>query len=179
VTLTAASTLPDVAAAVGGALRRAGIAAVLTGGGCATLYSAGAYLSRDLDFILSSAVGQRQLDQTMGTVGFTRDGDRYVHPATPFFVEFPSGPLGIGDDLAITPVTLRVGRSSILALSATDACRDRLAAFYHWSDRQSLRAAVEIARRQRVNLAMIERWSRREGHADKHDEFRHELTRRR
>jgi hypothetical protein len=64
-----------------------------------------------------------------------------------FFVEFPVGPLGIGRDLAVKPVQIRIGGGArrIRALSATDCCRDRLAAFYHWNDRQSLDAAVDIA----------------------------------
>lgn len=48
---------------------------------------------------------------------------------------------------------LRVGRGRTLALSPTDACRDRLAAFYHWSDRGGLAAAVAIAQRHRVNMS--------------------------
>jgi hypothetical protein len=176
--LTARSTLADVAAVVARALEEAGIPAVLTGGACATLYSKGAYQSSDLDFILRGGT-RRTIDDAMKTIGFTREADRYVHRATPFFVEFPRGPLAIGDDFNIRPVSLKVGRRSVQALSATDSCRDRLAAFYHWSDRQSLEAAVEIARRHRVSLDVIRRWSEREGHREKFEEFESEIDRRR
>jgi hypothetical protein len=159
-------------------LRDAGIVAVLTGGACATFYSDGAYQSHDLDFILRSGGTKASLDAAMTAIGFRRDGDRYVHHATPFFVEFPRGPLAIGDDVEIKPVEIDLGRGSALALSATDACRDRLAAFYYWADRQSLRVAVDIARRRRVNLAAIERWSVREGQHEKFEDFRRELRRR-
>ena len=108
----------------------------------------------------------------MSGIGFMRDGDRYTNPGTPFFVEFPRGPLAIGDDVDIRPVELKIGRGRALALSPTDACRDRLAAFYHWSDRQSLRSAVEIARRHRVKMAAIKRWSDREGASERFEEFR-------
>ena len=176
-TLTSRSPLADVAAAVAAALRDAGIVAVLTGGACATLYSDGAYQSHDLDFILRGSANRRSLDDAMATLGFTRNRDRYVHATTPFFVEFPRGPLAIGDDLAVTPVVLRLRRGEVLALSATDACRDRLAAFYHWADRQSLRTAVLIARRSTVNLGIIRRWSTREGYEENFREFIHELRR--
>jgi hypothetical protein len=152
-------------------LRQADIVAVLTGGACATLYTRGAYHSHDLDFIVRSGGTRKSLDAAMAAIGFQRDGDRYVHDATPLFVEFPRGPLAIGDDVDITPVTLRLRRGSTLALSPTDSCRDRLAAYYFWNDRQSLRTAVEIARRQRVQLRTIERWSVREGHAEKFRDF--------
>lgn len=177
--ITTRSTLAEVAAAVAGALRRAGIAAVLTGGACATFHSGGAYQSTDLDFVIRGRGPRRSLDAAMSAVGFVRHGDRYEHPRSVFFVEFPRGPLAIGDDFNITPIDLKLRAGSVLALSPTDACRDRLAAFFHWSDRQSLRVAVEIARRRRVNLDLIRRWSRRESHLAKFEEFLGELKRRR
>lgn len=174
--LTRRSTLAEVAAAVAAALRLAHIDAVLTGGACATFYSKGAYQSHDLDFIIRSGGTRRSLDEAMSSVGFVRDGDRYTHPRTPFFVEFPKGPLAIGDDLAITPVVLEVGDGSTPALSPTDTCRDRLAAFYHWSDRQSLDVAVQVALRTRVDISVIRTWSAKEGFESKFSDFLTELN---
>jgi hypothetical protein len=162
---------------VGDVLRRAGIRAVLTGGACANLYTRGAYLSRDADFVLATPCSREDLDRALGTVGFRRDRDRYVHPLVAFFVEFPRGPLGIGEDVRIRPVWRTRLNSRTLALSATDACRDRLAAFYHWSDRQSLAAAVAIARRNRIGFAKVRDWSREEGQLDGYGTFLAELRR--
>ena len=178
-TITRRSSLAEVAAIVAAALGRAGIEAVLTGGACVSIYLGGAYLSHDLDFVVRGSGTRRALDAAMEAVGFARDGDRYLHASSPFFVEFPGGPLSIGDDAEIVPVVLRFRGGSILALSATDACRDRLAAFYHWSDRQSLEVAVAIARRRRVNLRKIRTWSLREGAEDRFLEFRTALRSRR
>ena len=168
-----------MAAAVGLALKSAGIDAVLTGGACATIYSRGAYLSHDLDFIVRAGATRAKLDDALASVGFTRDHDRYTHPATSFFLEFPPGPLSIGGDASIKPAPLRIGRITIAALSPTDCCRDRLAAFYHWSDRQSLKSAVEVAVRSRVRMPAIREWSAREGASDKFEEFRAQVARRR
>jgi hypothetical protein len=170
-TISKRASIKDVAAAVGRALQQASIEAVLTGGACATIYSDGACVSRDLDFIVRSGGTRAALDAALASVGFVRDHDRYLHPATPFIVEFPRGPLSIGDDPNIKPAEMRIGRTTIAALSPTDSCRDRLAAFYHWSDRQSLRSAVEIALRHRVSMATIRKWSEREGAAEKFGEF--------
>lgn len=161
--LTARSALADVAVAVGDELRRSGIRAVLTGGACANLYSDGAYASLDADFVLLAPCTTDELDRAMAKLGFARRKDRYVHPDLEFFVEFPRGPLGIGEDVQIRPVLQSRGTRKTLALSATDACRDRLAAFYHWNDRQSLAAAVSIAVANRVSLRKIREWSRMEG----------------
>ncbi len=175
--VSAASGLEEVAAAVAGALEQAKIRAVLTGGGCATIYSGGEYQSEDLDWIIQSPTTQRELDDAMGSIGFKRKrkGDHYVHPKSRFFVEFPRGPLAIGRDLKITPVRVQLGPRRITALSPTDSCRDRLAAFYHWNDRQSLDTAILIALSRKVNVSQIRRWSADEKSTERFEEFVREL----
>ena len=170
-TLTSRSTLTSVAAFVARALARSRIRAVLTGGACATLYSQGEYQSSDLDFILQSAVTPAKLDAVMKTIGLRRVGNYYEHPRSPFIVEFPAGPLGIGADIDIRPVVHKIRGVGVRMLSPTDSCRDRLAAFYHWNDRQSLLTAVQIARHRKVDLAAIRNWSAREGASSRFSEF--------
>lgn len=169
-TLTRDSTLEDVALTVGAQLTRRGIRAVLTGGACVAIRT-GTYVSKDADFVLQSNVRQQALDEALRELGFERRGDCYVHSETPFFIEFPPGPLLIGDDLAIAPVQLAAGGTTAFALSATDSCRDRLAAFYLWNDRQALKLAVEIARKQVVDLDAVKVWSVNEGKAEEHETF--------
>jgi hypothetical protein len=178
VKLSRKSSLARVAACVSDALARAGIRAVLTGGACATLYSSGAYESFDLDFVLQSAVPPKRLDEIMRSIGFRRRANQYEHAAARYLVEFPPGPLGLGADIRIRPVPYQVGPIRILVLSATDSCRDRLASFYHWNDRQALAAAIAVARRHRVNLERIGKWSRTEGATAEYREFLGMLGRR-
>ena len=177
--LSARTSLGATAAVVAGALRAGGIRAVLTGGACAALYSAGAYHSRDLDFIVVGSVTQAGMDRAMTSVGFSRRRDRYVHPSARFYVEFPRGPLAIGGEYRIRPVSRSTTHGRILMLSATDSCRDRLAAFYHWGDRQSLTVAAWIAIRNRVNVSTLRRWSSAEGMVDRFEDFLAEIGRER
>jgi hypothetical protein len=179
VKITAGTALEAVAVTVGEALATNGIRAVLTGGACAGIYSGGLYSSQDVDFVLEGRVELSTLDEVMASLGFARSGNRYVHPDSPFWVEFPRGPLGVGGDLDVRPVPLRVSDRTTLALSPTDSCRDRLAAFFHWSDRQSLAVAVEIAHRNDVDIARIRRWSSAEGKLARFEEFERNLGRRR
>jgi hypothetical protein len=165
-----------VAAAVMGALRKARIRAVLTGGACAAFYSGGFYYSEDVDVILQSSPSQKVLDDTMSIVGFKRFVDHFEHPKSRYFVEFPRGPLSIGDDTAILPVERRIAGVTVRILSPTDSCRDRLSAFYHWRDRQSFATAISIALRNRVDLRKIGAWSEREGVSAAFDEFSRELA---
>lgn len=171
------SNITDVVVAVARTLERGGIGVVLTGGACASIYSGGQYFSRDVDFIILSDVTASQLDKAMAAAGFHRRGNLYVHSKTQFYVEFPKGPLAIGRDYSIRPSPLQLKRRTVAALSPTDSCRDRLAAFYFWSDRQSLQAAVSIASNNRLNFAKIRRWSAEEGFLDKYQEFVSDLKR--
>ena len=107
----------------------------------------------------------------MESIGFTRRRDRYVHPRSRFYVEFPWGPLAIGGEYRNLPVTSSTPHGRMLMLSAADSSRDRLAAFYHWGDRQSLTVAAWIAARNRVNLATLRRWSTAEGAAEGCEQF--------
>ncbi len=92
---------------------------------------------------------------------------------------FPRGPLTIGGDDRIRPVEYASGPRRCLALSATDSCRDRLAAFYHWNDRQSLEVAVLIALINRLDWRIVRDWSAGEGFAARYDEFVKEVRRER
>lgn len=153
------------------ALQREGVRAVLTGGACASIYTRGAYQSVDLDFVLQGLVPPKSLDRAMKTIGFARRGNQYFHASARFYVEFPPGPLAIGSDYDIRPVTRRIGGAGIFLLSATDSCRDRLAAYLHWDDRQGLETAIAIALRSRIDLAAIHDWSVREGALAQFEKF--------
>lgn len=173
------STLESVAISVGDALRRHGVHAVLTGGACASIHSAGGYTSSDVDFILGDATAPGRVAAALESLGFQRRIDRFVHSTCPYFVEFPRGPLAIGRDTTLRPVRIRRAAKVTLALSATDSCRDRLAAYYHWRDRQALQAAVAIALQNRLAYARIRRWSIEEGALEEYGRFLDEVRRRR
>lgn len=125
----------------------------------------------DLDFIITSDARQSELEEAMATAGFRRRVDQYFHPECRFYVEFPPGPLAIGGDYRIVPIERSVGRLTILTLSATDSCRDRLAAFLHWGDRQSLSTAVAIALRNPVDMDAMRAWADREGRPERFLQF--------
>ncbi len=173
VTISAGSTLPEVALLVAAALNAHGVRAVLTGGACVSIYTKGAYVSQDADFVIQTVGAglQQRVEDALARLGFVRKNDRYVHDQTAFYIEFPPGPLSIGHDLDIRPVEVSVGSGSALMLSATDCCRDRLAAFYFWDDRQSLGLAVDVALHQDIDLRVIKAWSVEEGSEEKYREF--------
>jgi hypothetical protein len=64
-------------------------------------------------------------------------------------------------DYSIRTFDRRVGR--FCSQSFTDSVKDRLAAFYHWKDLQSLEQAVLVARQHTIDLNEVRRWSQAEG----------------
>ena len=106
-------------------------------------------------------------------LGYRRTADFYVHSGSPFPLEFPPGPLMVGDDLIDRWDTIRRADQVLYVLSATDSCRDRLAAFMFWNDFSALEQALAVchARRPKIDFALIRDWCRRAGHIEKFNLF--------
>ena len=84
----------------------------------------------------------------MKEIGFIKKGKNYVYPECEhFFVEFPSGPLGIGEDNNIKPNEEIIDGSVIKILSPTDCVKDRLASYIHWQASDCLDQAIMVAKK--------------------------------
>jgi hypothetical protein len=156
-------TVGELAAYISSHLRECGIEVVLSGGSCVTIYSAGEYVSMDLDFIDTRFATQRAIKESMGAIGFTPENRYFKHPETDLLVEFPSGPPAVGKEPIGSINKMEFSTGVLWILSPTDCVKDRLAAYYHWSDLQSLEQAVLVAQSNPVDLREIERWSKAEG----------------
>lgn len=174
--ITSDSTLRQVAFIVCTALQRVGVTAVLTGGSAATIWSGGAYQSHDCDFIISFHEKDAPAEETLRLLGYTEYGGTYRHKESPFTLEFPPGPLSVGDEIISKWDTLRESDLLLHILTPTDSCRDRLAAFYHWTDYSSLSVAVAVAQRNQIDMARIRTWSDIEGASAKYAQFRRALS---
>lgn len=148
-----------------------GIHAVLTGGSVVTIFSRDAYVSLDLDFIIQGYVAPKHLKKAMAEIGFQEQNRYFTHPDTALFVEFPAGPLSVGDEPIQEIRSLTYPTGTLRIISPTDSVKDRLAAWYHWKDRQALEQALLVALAQDVNTKEIERWSDKEGHTQACKDF--------
>ena len=156
------STLEDVAMIVCKALKDSGIDAVLTGGAVVSIYTENQYMSYDLDFI--SNVGGREIEAAMDKIGFRKTKDRYFeHPETDFFVEFPTPPLAIGNKPVESFEVIESPVGYLKLLTPTHSVMDRLAAWYHWNDPQSLEQALLVAKEREIDMDEIRAWSDAEG----------------
>jgi hypothetical protein len=165
--ITAKSTLTDVAFAVCTALHANGGVAVLTGGSAATYYAPDAYQSRDLDFVITMKGANGA--EALRSLGFVLRGNFYVHPRSPYTLDFPPGPLAVGDEEITNWATVTRGDQKLFVLRAFDSCRDRLASYLFWNDLSGLEQALAVhqARQNEVSLADLRAWARREGQAKK------------
>jgi len=170
-------SIGEIAALVADHLQRNGISVVLTGGACVSIYTDNRYQSYDLDFIEEGRAGRKKLRDILATLGFTEKDRYFVHPETPFFVEFPAGPLAIGDEMVREVVELRFETGGLRLLSATDCVKDRLTHYYHWKDRQCLEQAMMVAANADVDLEEVRRWSQKEGMDEEFERIQEKLTR--
>lgn len=153
-------SLEEVAALVCSTLDEHGISVVLSGGSVVTIYSNAEYVSYDLDFIPIGLA--RKVDRAMKSLGFEKQQRHWRHPRSRYWVEFPSGPVVIGEE-TIREFAERESSTGVLRLlRPTECVMDRLAWYFHGADPQCLEQAIRVASLHAVDLARIERWARGE-----------------
>ena len=160
---------------VGKHLADNGFDAVLVGGAVVSIYTDGAYESGDLDFIIQN-ISKEKLPNVMKEIGFIKTGKNYINPeCMHLFVEFPTGPLGIGEDYNIEEVRVEFEGTKIKILSPTDCIKDRLASYIHWNAEECLDQAIMVAKAHKHNTASIKRWCIGENALDAFKEFQKQL----
>ena len=172
-------SMEELAAYVCDILEKEGIETVLSGGCCVELYSKGRYTSDDIDLIDRYNGGHRKIKEIMEKIGFKEYKMKryFVHKDTSLFIEFPRGPLGVGDEPVKEVATRTTDTGTLKLLTPTDCIKDRLSAYYHWDDKQSLDQAIWVAQENDFDMNAIELWSEKEGIIDKFKDFKENLAR--
>ena len=169
--ITSRTTLPELAALVSQALENAGITATLSGGGAVAVYSENEYESNDLDFVTHA--GLKEIAAALESLGFRLHEDRrhLEHPRTDLFLEFPPAPVEFGsrtvdpDDIPRLPTPW----GPLRIITPTQCVMDRLAAYWHWKDRQSWDQAVLVARHRDVDYRDLLAYAKEEPSARPED----------
>ncbi len=151
-------------------LTEKGVDAILVGGACVSIYTGNRYVSSDLDFVSTATI--KEISSALSELGFERKSSRHFERKDcPFFLEFVSPPAAIGSEPVKGLNVIRTRRGRIFLLTPTDSVKDRLAAYYHWNDPQSLEQAVLLAEAQEIDFKEVKRWSKKEGHEEKYAVF--------
>lgn len=170
-------SMEELAALVCDTLEKEGIETVLSGGCCVELYSKGRYTSDDIDLIDRFNGGHRKIKEVMSKLGFIEYKMKryFVHKDTSLFIEFPRGPLGVGDAPVKEVASRKTDTGILKLLTPTDCIKDRLAAYYHWDDKQSLDQAVWVAEENEFDMDTVKSWSKNEGMMVKFQNFKKAL----
>jgi len=165
-------SVEEIGGAISSHLKKRGMDCVLSGGSCVTIYSDNFYKSADLDFVMTE-YPREKVDEALNELGFTRTKTwrHYENPKCPYLVEFPPKPLAAGEENIKKIATRTTKFGKLKLLRPVDCVKDRLAAFYHWGDRQSLEQAVLVALNNRISYAELKKWSTAEGSLDKYEIF--------
>lgn len=151
---------------------------VLVGGAVVAIYTEGLYRSGDLDLIPDNE-DRARLANALEKIGFLESRSRYYkHPECPhLFLEFPRGPVEIGDEFPITPAEITIEGRVLRLLSPTDSVKDRLAGYIHWQSRANFDQALLICQRQKnhVDLNAVRSWCEREKAIHVFDELKSKL----
>jgi len=170
-------SMEELAAFVCEALENEGIETVLSGGCCVELYSKGRYTSDDIDLIDRFNGGHRKIKEVMHKIGFEEYKMKryFVHKDTELFIEFPRGPLGVGDAPVNKVASRKTDTGTLKLLTPTYCIKNRLSAYYHWDNKQSLDQAVWVVEENKFDKDSIRIWSGNEGMDEKFMLFKEKL----
>lgn len=157
-------------------LRENGIDVVLSGGAAVGIHSAGEYVSQGLDMVNCYLKKRSAIRKSMEEIGFIEEARYFIHPDTEYLVEFPPGPLTVGEEPVQQVDELKFSTGILRVISPTDCVKDRLAGYYHWGDRQGLAQAIMVARRNEIDIEELRRWSEVEGKQEEFEQIKDELT---
>ena len=166
----------ELAAFIGAEFRNRKIDVVLSGGSCVSIYSQEKYVSMDLDFVNAGFAKRAAIRAAMESLGFHEENRYFRHHDSNLLVEFPPGPLGVGDEQVKQIDEIEVPTGVLRIISPSDCVKDRLAWFYHENDTECLEQAVLVAEANDIDLAEIRRWSEVEGKIDKFSQIRERLA---
>ena len=144
-------------------LARVGVETVMVGGSVVSVYTNGLYQSGDIDLVKSGS-SREEIAAALAEIGFQKHGRLFKHPECEhLYLDFPAGPVSIGDDYHIQPRAVKKEGVVIKILSPTDCVKDRLASYLYFQARECLDQAVMVAQKQQVNAREVKRWCEKEG----------------
>jgi len=174
--------LRALAARISSKLREHGMETVLCGGSCVAIYSAGKYVTRDFDFVLTAGYPDRKVAEALAEIGYRPDprvSGAFSNPDEEMLVDIRPAPPALGREPIGEPAVLAAGRLKLTLLSPTDCVKDRLTHYFYYHDQQTLEQAIMVALARCVSMREVGRWSRAEGEGAKFQKYRREVARRR
>jgi len=161
--------IKDLAGLISDTLRKDGIDTVLVGGACVSIYSQNRYMSYDLDYITYE--DKSRVAKSLEKIGFREKNQCFYHQLCQFFIEFVPPPIAVGRQPIYEFEEMATSFGRIKLLKPIDCVKDRLASFYHWSDKEGLMQALEICLERSIDMKELQVWSQEEGFVEKFEQF--------
>lgn len=117
------TSIVELAAIVAEHLQQHGIEVVLVGGLAVEIYTDNLYLTKDIDMVNTNYKKPAQLHKAMGEIGFRKQGRVYISDSTDITIEFPPGPLSVGDDFITRTTVAKVAQGTIPILLVEDVVK--------------------------------------------------------
>lgn len=168
--ITKNTPIEEVAAIVSQTLKDNGITAVLSGGAAVSIYTHNKYQTGDLDFVTSCH--NDRIAAALRPLGYEQAADRYLrHPENDYFLEFPPGPVMVGDMHLQEYNSITLKGNVLTVLTPTQCVMNKLADFYYYNDRECFKLAILLTKEQKIDLNAVKKWSVKEGQGLKFKEF--------
>lgn len=169
----------EVASFIATKLKDNNIDVVLSGGFCTQVYSKNEYISYDIDLVTRYSGNIKEIEAVMLSLGFNRKAGNlryFSHPEFEYTVEFPSGPVAIGDSLIKEFAEIGTKAGTIKILRITDALKDRLIGWLIWEDESNLKQSLILANAEASNIDFkeVEEWAIKEN-AKRYEVFKSRL----
>ncbi|KAB7881967.1 hypothetical protein [Poseidonibacter ostreae] len=156
-------TLEETAAYVCTKLKEKNIDVVLSGGSCMEIYTKSNFSSLDIDFIPNPTVTSKQIEKTMLELGFKKTESRYYkYDNNPNYIEFPTGPVSLGNDLTKEFAELKTHVGTLTLLTPTDCVKDRLCALIYHNGEECFNQAIAVAHLNIIDKENLIDWARKE-----------------
>jgi len=144
-------------------LKSNGIDVVLTDGSCMEIYTHSNYSSYDLDFIANPSIKSEQVRNAMIEAGFEKTKDRYFkHPDNDYYVEFPTGPVSLGNEEPKVHNELKTHLGSLKLLTPTNCVKDRLCAYLYHDGEECFSQAIAVAHKNEIDKENLLNWAAKE-----------------
>ena len=152
-------SLAEVAAAVATHLKTRDIEVVVVGGSAITAHVPDVYTSMDIDLAVTSGINRRKIGRALNELGFTPRGRVFAHPDTKYELDIVADRPYIDQHPIFEFAEIETPAGGVRVLHLEDAIADRIAAFVHWSDSESLDVAerAAAAARDRLTWEAIDR----------------------
>lgn len=168
--------LREIIAVISKRLAKSGHDPVLVGQACAALYVGNSIRPQSCEFALKD-YEVNSVGEAMEKLGFCATGRHaFSSERCPFEVVLTALPITIGDYVVGEIRSIKTPHGEVKTLTPTDCVRNRLFAFYRFGDKDALHDAAKVARRNKIDLDLIRRWSDWEWAGDKYDEFLKEMS---